>query len=387
MAQDGNSGLRRNEISTDDPEEIFEMLDIIGEGSYGLICTCRNVKTQQIMAIKFLDIEEEEEPGLQKEIDILRESSECRNIVKYFNCYIKETTLLIVMEFCDGGSALDLMQLCNKSFSEEEISAILQHMIKGLIYLHSHKILHRDIKAGNVLLSSEGVAKLADFGVSAKLTHTLQKKKTIVGSPYWMAPEVITVTKENQEGYDLKADIWSLGITSIELADKKPPLFDIASLRVIFLIPSREPPSFKEPAKWSKEFNDFVTTCLKKDPTKRLTSNEILKHSFVQKAKDTESIIKKIVVENIEELNKARQAKKTKKEKKADEDTSGSIGPGTFIKVNSTTGKFDTNKAISYGTTIISPEEEENDSGSFGTTKINTLDEDEGGSYATTKMN
>jgi len=257
-----SSHLRKEEISQDDPEEVFEMIDIIGEGAYGLICTCRNVNTNQVYAIKFLEIDDEDEENLQKEIDILKESIQCPYIVKYHGCYLKENTLMIVMEFCDGGSCLDIMNSCKRTFSEDQIASIVAQMIQGLVYLHSHKILHRDIKAGNVLLTSEGKAKLADFGVSAKLVHTWQKKNTMVGSPYWMAPEVISQKKK--EGYDSKTDIWSLAITAIELAEGKPPLFDIASLRVIFLIPARDPPTMKEPERWSPEFNDFIATCLKK---------------------------------------------------------------------------------------------------------------------------
>jgi serine/threonine protein kinase len=142
-------------------------------------------------------------------------------------------------------------------------------MVKGLVYLHSHKILHRDLKAGNILLTSQGLAKLADFGVSAKQLHTEQRVISVVGSPYWMAPEVISVQKEKAEGYDSKADIWSMAITAIELAEGKPPLFEIASLRVIFLIPTKDPPKLQQPDKWSKEFNDFLRVCLQKNPKDR----------------------------------------------------------------------------------------------------------------------
>jgi len=250
-------GKLRTEVVEDDPEEIFEMVDIIGEGAYGLICTCRNIKQNRIYAIKFLEIEEEDEQHLMNELTILKEAEECPYTVKYYGCYIKDSTLMIVMEFCDGGSALDIMNACDHTYDEDKIAAICACMVQGLIYLHSHRILHRDLKAGNILLTSDGIAKLADFGVSAKLQHTMDKKDTVVGSPYWMAPEVISVQKDKTEGYDMKADIWSLGITAIELAEGKPPLFEIASLRVIFLIPARDPPKLQHPSKWSPEFNDF----------------------------------------------------------------------------------------------------------------------------------
>jgi len=353
--------LRKSEISSDDPEDVFEMLDVIGEGAYGLICTCKNVKQNQIYAIKFLEIEEEDEENLQKEIDILKESSDCPYIVKYFGCYIKDTTLMIVMEFCDGGSALDIMTCCKKTFSEEHISIILAQMVQGLSYLHSHKVLHRDLKAGNVLLNRDGKAKLADFGVSAKLTRTLEKKKTIVGSPYWMAPEVISVQKGKDEGYDFKADLWSLAITAIELAEGKPPLFDIASLRVIFLIPARPPPTLTEPSKWSDEFNDFLAVCLQKDPNKRPSAASLLGHPFVQRGLSKEGSVKKLVEDCLPKLKESREKKKNPNTKRPtndgnsssddsdqEDDRSSTFIPGTRITINTSSGTWS-----SMGTTIL----------------------------------
>eukprot|EP01114_Cavostelium_apophysatum_P019704 TRINITY_DN6419_c0_g2_i1.p1 TRINITY_DN6419_c0_g2~~TRINITY_DN6419_c0_g2_i1.p1 ORF type:complete len:376 (+),score=101.00 TRINITY_DN6419_c0_g2_i1:218-1345(+) len=350
-SQDGR--LRKSEISTDDPEDVFEMLDIIGEGAYGLICTCKNVLQDQIYAIKFLEIEEEDEENLQKEIDILKESSDCPYIVKYFGCYIKDTTLMIVMEFCNGGSALDIMTSCKRTISEEQISIIVSHMVQGLSYLHSHRILHRDLKAGNVLLTSDGRAKLADFGVSAKLVHTLQKKNTIVGSPYWMAPEVISVQKGKGEGYDFKADIWSLAITAIELAEGKPPLFDIASLRVIFLIPARPPPTMTEPQRWSSEFNDFLSVCLQKDPNKRPSASSLLGHPFVQRGLNKEHIIKDLVKACMPDLLAAREKKKSTKNSDGDPDSEKDEGGSTFqrgtrITINTASGTWS-----SRGTTVL----------------------------------
>jgi len=236
------------------------------------------------------------------------------------------------------------------------------------VYLHSHKILHRDIKAGNVLLTSEGRAKLADFGVSAKLTHTFQRKNTMVGSPYWMAPEVISQKKK--EGYDAKTDIWSLGITAIELAEGKPPLFDIASLRVIFLIPARDPPTLKDQKKWSHEFNDFIATCLQKDPEKRPSSVELLKHPFVLKGlqKEKEPLLKTLVTECLPVIKEARKQKQNKKNKPAttteesDDDDDERFTPGTIITVNTQTKEW-SEKA--YGTTVINGDE------GYGTVHLN----------------
>lgn len=364
-------GLRKSEILSDDPEETFEMLDIVGEGSYGLICTCRNIKQDQVFAIKFLEIAEEDEENLQKEIDILKESINCESIVKYYGSYLKDNTLMIVMEFCDGGSALDIMNSLKKPFSEAQVAAMVSNMVQGLVYLHHHKILHRDIKAGNVLLTSEGKAKLADFGVSAKLTHTLQKKNTMVGSPYWMAPEVISQKKK--EGYDMKTDIWSLGITAIELAEGKPPLFDIASLRVIFLIPARDPPTLQDAKKWSPEFNDFIHVCLQKNPENRPSAQELLDHPFVQMGmqRDKEGILKTLVQQSLPLLKEARLNKKNKKrpteKDDSDDEDDDRMVPGSIISVNSKTKAWShASSANSYGTTVIT-----DSSSSYGTVQMN----------------
>jgi len=362
--------LRKNEISQDDPEEVFEMIDIIGEGAYGLICTCKNLKQNTIYAIKFLEIEEEDEPNLQKEIDILKESSDCPYIVRYFGCYMKETTLMIVMEFCNGGSCLDVMTSCKRTFTEDQIAVIVNHMVSGLAYLHSHRVLHRDLKAGNVLLTSEGKAKLADFGVSAKLVHTLQKKNTIVGSPYWMAPEVISVQKGKGDGYDFKADIWSLAITAIELAEGKPPLFDIASLRVIFLIPARPPPTLQDQSKWSSEFNDFLSICLQKDPAKRPSASSLLAHPFVQRGNKKDNLVQDLVKECLPLLLQAREKKKNKDKDKgdgeSDEEKASAFARGTRITINTSSGTWS-----SYGTTVLNQ-----DSG-YGTVEVKDISDEE----------
>jgi len=266
------------------------------------------------------------------------------------------------MEFCDGGSALDIMNACNKTFLEDQIAAICACMVQGLIYLHSHKILHRDLKAGNILLTSDGIAKLADFGVSAKLQHTLEKKDTVVGSPYWMAPEVISVQKDKTEGYDMKADIWSLAITAMELAEGKPPLFEIASLRVIFLIPARDPPKLQKPDKWSTEFNEFLSVCLQKNPHDRPSAKELMNHPFILRGIKKQSLLKDLVQETLPALQKAREEKKKEEQKRAAEESEDEDGrasnftPGTTITINTATGSV-TMSSGSYGTTVINDEE------------------------------
>lgn len=197
----------------------------------------------------------------------------------------------IVMEYCGAGSVSDIMRLRKKTLSEDEIATILSDTLKGLEYLHLRRKIHRDIKAGNILLNSEGHAKLADFGVAGQLTDTMAKRNTVIGTPFWMAPEVI-----QEIGYDCVADIWSLGITALEMAEGKPPYGDIHPMRAIFMIPTKPPPSFREPDQWSAEFIDFVSLCLVKNPEERATATQLLQHVFIGGAKPS-SILGQMIAE------------------------------------------------------------------------------------------
>ncbi|XP_026745469.1 serine/threonine-protein kinase 10-like [Trichoplusia ni] len=214
------------------------------------------------------------------EIDIL---SECRhpNVVELHEAYFIDNKLWMLLEYCDGGALDSVMAELEKGLSELQIAYVCREMCRGLQFLHSRRVIHRDLKAGNVLATMTGGVKLADFGVSAKNKSTLQKHDTFIGTPYWMAPEVVLCETFRDHPYDFKVDIWSLGITLIEFAQMEPPNHEMTPMRVLLKIQKSEPPALDQPSRWGKAFNDFIARALVKDPEKRPTAVELLKHEFV----------------------------------------------------------------------------------------------------------
>lgn len=294
----------------EDPTELFELEESLGEGSYGEVfkASWKDGRPGQV-AVKVIPIDDDQ-ADLEKEIDILQ-STHNDFVVEYIGAWQQEDRIWIVMELCVAGSVNDLIHICNMALNEDQIRVIAASVLLGLRYLHDEmKMIHRDIKAGNILLTDSGHAKLADFGVSAKLASGQTKRRTVIGTPFWMSPEVIS-----ESSYDGKADIWSLGITIIEMADKEPPYSNIHPMRAIFMIPSRPPPTFLHPEEFSDDLNDFLSSCLQKDPEKRPTAAELMLHPFIaETCEELDSaddrgyspIIEELVNDNLELINQVR---------------------------------------------------------------------------------
>lgn len=264
-----------------DPEEFWEMIGELGDGAFGKVYKAQHKTTKQFAAAKMCALEGEDDlSDFMIEIDIL---SECKheNIVQLYEAFFTNGKLWMLIEYCDGGALDSIMVELEKPLTESQIAYVCQHMCHGLSFLHQNKVIHRDLKAGNVLLTMNGGVKLADFGVSAKNKSTLQKHDTFIGTPYWMAPEVVLCETFRDNPYDFKVDIWSLGITLIEFAQMEPPNHEMSPMRVLLKIQKSDPPKLDQPSKWSKEFNDFIAKALVKDPTQRPTADDLLKHPFV----------------------------------------------------------------------------------------------------------
>lgn len=271
-------------LSTEDPTKIFGKLTKLDEGSSGIVYKGIHSKTNMKCAIKVIQIKADTKlETLENEIAIMH-TCKHKNIVEYVGSYSVNQDLWIVMEFLEGGKLTDL--LMNTQLTEPEIACICKENLQALKYLHDANRIHRDIKSDNILLGAKGAVKLADFGFCAELNSTSDKRKSVVGTPYWMAPEVIRGVD-----YDTKVDIWSLGIMALEMADGEPPLLDLPPLRALFIIATQPPPTLREPEKWSSTFKDFLALALAKNPQKRASSDELLNHPFIQKACDTKFIV------------------------------------------------------------------------------------------------
>uniref|UniRef100_H0V7X6 non-specific serine/threonine protein kinase n=1 Tax=Cavia porcellus TaxID=10141 RepID=H0V7X6_CAVPO len=265
-----------------DPNEVWEIVGELGDGAFGKVYKAKNKETGALAAAKVIETKSEEElEDYIVEIEILA-TCDHPYIVKLLGAYYYDGKLWIMIEFCPGGAVDAIMLELDRGLTEPQIQVVCRQMLEALTFLHSKKIIHRDLKAGNVLMTLEGDIRLADFGVSAKNLKTLQKRDSFIGTPYWMAPEVVLCETMKDTPYDYKADIWSLGITLIEMAQIEPPHHELNPMRVLLKIAKSDPPTLLTPSKWSVEFRDFLKVALDKNPETRPSAAQLLEHPFVR---------------------------------------------------------------------------------------------------------
>ena len=280
-----------------DPEQEFDIIELIGQGNYGRVYKVLHKKTGKIYAAKIANIITHNEiESFKKEINVLKQCN-TKYIVHYYNSYIKNYQIWVILEYCDGGSLLELIKILQKPLNEEQIASLIYMILLGLNYLHENKKIHRDVKTGNILLTREGIAKLGDFGVSTQLMHSFSKKISKIGTPFYMSPEVILQNK-----YNYKCDIWSLGITAIEMAEGEPPFSKIKPYLVLKKIITQPPKGLKNKDKWSDDFNDFIEKCLIYDPNERPSAKDLLKHSFIVKNNKGNKLISELINNCLDDL-------------------------------------------------------------------------------------
>ncbi|XP_047241672.1 mitogen-activated protein kinase kinase kinase kinase 2 isoform X3 [Girardinichthys multiradiatus] len=284
-------------VSFLDPLEDYELIHRIGCGTYGDVFKARNIRTSELAAIKIVKLDPGDDiTSIQQEITMMKECKH-KNIVAYFGSYHRNTKLWICMEYCGGGSLQDMYQVTGP-LKEKQIAFVCRETLQGLYHLHETGKMHRDIKGANILLTERGDVKLADFGVAAEISASVAKRKSFIGTPYWMAPEVAAVEKKG--GYNHLCDIWAVGITAIELAELQPPMFDLHPMRALMLMSKSnfQPPKLKDKAKWSAGFHSFVKMALNKNPRKRPSAETLLQHPFV-----TQLLTRNLIIELLDLAN------------------------------------------------------------------------------------
>ncbi|XP_051882887.1 STE20-like serine/threonine-protein kinase isoform X1 [Pristis pectinata] len=292
------------------PEEMWDIVGELGDGAFGKVYKAQNKQTGVLAAAKVIETKSEEElEDYIVEIDILA-SCDHHHIVKLLDAFYYENKLWILIEFCAGGAVDAVMLELERPLTEPQIRVICKHTLEALNYLHDNKVIHRDLKAGNILLTMEGDVKLADFGVSAKNSRTLQRRDSFIGTPYWMAPEVVMCETSKDKPYDYKADIWSLGVTLIEMAQMEPPHHELNPMRVLLKIAKADPPTLAQPSRWSPEFNDFLKKAVEKNVEQRWSCQQLLQHPFVANVnsnKPVRELIAEAKAEVTEEIEESKE--------------------------------------------------------------------------------
>ncbi|GAV51715.1 hypothetical protein ZYGR_0AF01860 [Zygosaccharomyces rouxii] len=296
MKKPSNEANSSNSLAVQRPDNlditsVFKRTEVIGTGKFGVVYKGHHTRTKQVYAIKVLnlDSDEDEVEDVQREVQFLASMKQTPNITHYYGSYLKDTTLWIIIEYCAGGSLRTLLR--PGKIDEKYIGIIMREVLIALKYIHKDNVIHRDIKAANVLITNEGHVKLCDFGVAAQLNQSSLKRQTMAGTPYWMAPEVI------MEGvsYDTKVDIWSLGITTYEIATGNPPYCDVEALRAMQLITKSKPPRL-EGRHYSPMLKEFIALCLDEDPKERLSADDLLKSKLIKHHKTTSTTVLKELI-------------------------------------------------------------------------------------------
>uniref|UniRef100_A0A8C5XL12 non-specific serine/threonine protein kinase n=1 Tax=Microcebus murinus TaxID=30608 RepID=A0A8C5XL12_MICMU len=309
--------------SLPDPTDTWEIIETIGKGTYGKVYKVTNKRDGSLAAVKILDPISDMDEEIEAEYNILQFLPNHPNVVKFYGMFYKADhcvggQLWLVLELCNGGSVTELVKgllRCGQQLDEAMISYILYGALLGLQHLHNNRIIHRDVKGNNILLTTEGGVKLVDFGVSAQLTSTRLRRNTSVGTPFWMAPEVIACEQQYDSSYDARCDVWSLGITAIELGDGDPPLFDMHPVKTLFKIPRNPPPTLLHPEKWSEEFNHFISQCLIKDFEKRPSVTQLLDHPFIKGAHGKVLFLQKQLAKVLQDQKHLHPVAKTRHER------------------------------------------------------------------------
>ncbi|CAB3401123.1 unnamed protein product [Caenorhabditis bovis] len=281
------------------PKDHWNIIGELGDGAFGKVeKAVSKTDPHKFAASKSIEIQEGEEvEDFLIEIEILTQCKNHPNMVGLYSCYFFENKLTMMLEFCGGGAVDNIMLELEKPLTESQIRYIAYYVCEALKFIHSQNVIHRDLKAGNILLTDDGQVKLADFGVSAKLKSDREKRDTFIGTPYWMAPEVMMCETFKDQPYDCKADIWSYGITLIEMAQMEPPHSDVSPMRVLIKVQKSPPPTLDENSHWSSSFRNFLKKCLVKQPVERLSASELLEEKWLSNATSEKKSILMLLAE------------------------------------------------------------------------------------------